>query len=129
MRGLTAVFLVIDFEQDNRFLLVKTLRRHFPGAIIQECEEAEPALMYLRNRSVTAVVTHRSSDTAPMELVRQLHDAEPTVPIVVVSGTESAESALAAGASAFLHYDDWPRIGEVMRLMLRAAKADAPASG
>lgn len=115
----TPVFLVIDFNHDSRFLLVKTLRRKFPQATIEECDEADPAIAYLQSRSVTAVITHRSIDTPGLDLVRQLHEVEPGVPIVMVSGIERAEAALAAGATAFLHYDEWLRIGTVVDTLLK----------
>lgn len=120
-------FLVIDFNHDSRFLLVKTLRRKFPHATIRECDEAEPALAYLQAQPVSAVITHRSFDTAGLELVRQLHEVEPLVPIVMVSGVERAEAALAAGASMFLHYDEWLRIGTVVERLLASTPAGMPA--
>lgn len=121
------VFLVIDFNHDSRFLLVKTLRRKFPDATIQECDEAEPALAYLQNQSVSVVITHRSFDTPGLELVRQLHEVDPSVPIVMVSGVERAEAAIAAGASMFLHYDEWLRIGTIVEQLLASAPAGMPA--
>ena len=136
MSASTPVFLVIDFNHDSRFLLVKTLRRKFPLALIQECDEAEPALAYLQNRAVTAVVTHRSIDTPGLDLVRMLHETDPMVPIVMVSGIERAEAARAAGASAFLHYDEWLRIGTLVDTLLQthaggtvAGAPMAPADG
>lgn len=128
MSEMSPVFLVIDFNHDSRFLLVKTLRRKFPQAMIQECDEADSALEFVRSRAVSAVITHRSFDTPGLELVRQLREVEPTIPIVMVSGVERSEAAMAAGATAFLHYDEWLRIGTIVEGLL-ASHAGAALSG
>lgn len=117
-------FLVIDYNHDSRFLLVKTLMRKFPAAVIRECDEAAEALDILRADNIAAVVTHRTFDTPGLELVRRLHETSPGVPIIMVSGMERAEAACAAGAAAFLHYDEWLRIGSLVEELLAARHGD-----
>lgn len=117
-------FLIIDFHPESRYLLVKTLLRKFPGATIHESDDADQAVELTRALDLRAVVTHRTFEIAGAELVRLLREADPEVPIVMVSGIDRAEEALAAGANAFLHYDEWLRVGSVVETVI----ADAPRS-
>ena len=113
-------FLVVDFHAESRFLLVKTLLRKFPGATIHECDDADHATEILRRNSVTAVITHRTFEIAGIDLVRRFRDIDGVVPIVMVSGIDREQAALAAGASSFLPYDEWLRIGTVVEKHLAA---------
>lgn len=112
-------FVVVDFNHDSRFLLVKTLRRKFASAVIQECDDAEKAIEIARAVNLAAIITHRTYDMLGAELVRRLRDADPRVPIVMVSGIDRESEALAAGANCFLHYDEWLRIGSVVEQHMR----------
>ena len=116
-------FLVVDFHAESRYLLVKTLLRKYPGAIIRECEEAVMAVQIARTQRLAAVVTHRTFDTPGVELVRQLRAVDPDVPIVMVSGIDRAASAVEAGATSFLNYDEWLRIGTIVEQHLAAHDA------
>lgn len=107
-------FLVIDENTDSRFLLVKTLLRKFPSALLQECHDADTAIATARSDKLTAIVAHRTYDYDGVTLVALLRRANPTVPIVMVSGIDRTPQALAAGANAFLSYDEWLRIGSVV---------------
>lgn len=120
-------FVVIDYHAESRYLLVKTLRRKFPQAIVHESEDAEKAIEIARAVNLAAIITHRTFEMEGVELVRRLRDADPKVPIIMVSGIDRSSAALAAGASAFLHYDEWLRIGSVVEAHLRAPNA-TPAS-
>jgi CheY-like chemotaxis protein len=120
-------FVVIDYHAESRYLLVKTLRRKFPGAIIHESEDAEKAIEIARAVNLAAIVTHRTFEMEGVELVRRLRDADPKVPIIMVSGIDRATVAKAAGATSFLHYDEWLRIGSVVESHLRPA-GETPAS-
>ena len=120
-------FVVIDYHAESRYLLVKTLRRKFPQAVVHETEDAEKAIEIARAVNLAAIITHRTFEMAGAELVRRLRDADPKVPIIMVSGIDRSAAARAAGASAFLHYDEWLCIGSVVEAHLRASGA-APAS-
>jgi DNA-binding NarL/FixJ family response regulator len=120
-------FVVIDFHAESRYLLVKTLRRKFPRAIIHESEDAEKAIEIARAVNLAAIVTHRTFDMEGVELVRRLRDADPKVPIIMVSGIDRAAAAKTAGANSFLHYDEWLRVGSVVEAHLRPA-GEIPAS-
>ncbi len=108
------VFLVVDFQRESRYLLVKTLSRKFPHATIHECEDARQALQLARSLHLACIVTHRTFETAGIDLVRQLRDADPSVPIVMVSGRDRERAAVHAGATSFLGYDEWLRIGTIV---------------
>ena len=111
-------FLVIDHNRDSRFLLVTCVQRKFPGAAIQEAEEGESALEMARRRDLAAIVTHRTREYFGTELVAKLREANPDVPIVMVSGIERTIPALKAGADRFLLYDEWLRIGSMVKDLL-----------
>ena len=98
---------------------MKTLRRKFPEALVHETEDAEKAIEIARAVDLAAIVTHRTFEMTGIELVRRLRDADPKVPIIMVSGIDREEAALVAGANAFLHYDQWLRIGSVVEAHLR----------
>jgi DNA-binding NarL/FixJ family response regulator len=107
-------FLVIDVNSDSRFLLVKTLLRKFPHSVIDECQDADAAIAAAGSAPLDAIVTHRSLDIDGITLVRLLRAANPTVPIVMVSGSDRSREAVEAGANRFLSYDEWLRIGTVV---------------
>lgn len=112
-------FLVIDDNADSRFLLVKTLLRKFPSAVIQECQEAGCAIESARHEGLAAIVTHRSTEIPGLKLVPLLREANPLVPIIMVSGANRRVEAIAAGADEFLLYDEWLRIGTVVAGLIR----------
>ncbi len=124
----TPTFLVIDDNADSRFLLVKTLMRKFPSAVIQECQSAESAVERAAHRNLTAVITHRSTELGGIALLRQLRSANSSVPIVMVSSIDRRDAALAAGATGFLLYDEWLRIGTVVSALIMSRPSEASAS-
>ena len=112
------IFLVIDHHRDSRFLLVTCLQRKFPGALIAEAEDGEAAIELARRRDLAAIVTHRTSEYFGTELVTKLRAMNAEVPIVMVSGIERTAPALSAGADRFLLYDEWLRIGSIVKELL-----------
>lgn len=122
-------FLVVDDNADSRFLLVKTLMRKFPRALLQECRSGEAALATANSDKLTAIVAHRGYEEAGLPLVRRLRDAAPQVPIVMVSGVDRSQEALAAGADAFLHYDEWLRVGTVVAEAIEAKTRQSSKAG
>lgn len=119
-------FLVIDDNADSRFLLVKTLLRKFPSAVIHECQSSATALGMAKTTDLNAIISHRTTETAGISLLRELRQINPTVPMVMVSGVDRRELALAAGADRFLLYDEWLRIGTVVEELM-AEKANTMA--
>ena len=111
--------LVVEEDNDRRFLLVKTLLRKFPGAAVHECRDAEQALGIARSDQLAAIVTHRTAEMFGVDLVRAFRAINREVPIVMLSSIDREEAALEAGANAFLLYDEWLRIGTVVEGVLQ----------
>ena len=111
-------FLVIDHHPDSRFLLVKCLLRKFPDAVIEEAEDGDPAIEFARTHDLSTIVTHRTREYFGTELVQKIREVNKTVPIVMVSGIERTAPALAAGADRFMLYDEWLRIGTLVKELL-----------
>jgi hypothetical protein len=88
-----------------------------------ECQSSEKAVAILSREKPHAVVAHRTQETDGQTLIRALRAVDPAVPIVMVSGIDRREAARLAGANAFLHYDEWLRIGTVVSDLLRTATA------
>ncbi len=121
-------FLIVDDNSDSRFLLVKTLLRKFPQAILQETQDGESSVALVRSQSLGAVVVHRAAEMDGLTLIRLLRQADPAVPIVMVSGIDRTKSAVEAGATTFLSYEAWLRIGTVVAELVSARSApQAPA--
>jgi DNA-binding NarL/FixJ family response regulator len=118
-------FLVIDDNSDSRFLLVKTLERKFTGAIVHECQQSEMALHKIKNADLAAIICHRTTETPGIELLHEIRALRPTLPLVMVSGIDRRQQALAAGADRFLLYDEWLRIGTVVEEVI-AERSAAP---
>lgn len=121
-------FLVVDDVAENRYLVAKTLLRQFAGSLVEECEESTPAMVAAQFDRLTAIVVHRAADVDGLTLIAMLRQVNPTVPIVMVSGRESCPGAIEAGATAFLNYDGWLRIGTVVEETIAAEQAAAAPS-
>jgi CheY-like chemotaxis protein len=116
-------FLVVDDNADSRFLLVKTLQRKFPNAIIREEQESEPAVRIAARGDIAAIVAHRAADLDGISMIRALRAANPEVIILMVSGLDRTESAIRAGATCFLNYDEWLRVGSLVTDLLSRSQA------
>ncbi len=119
--------IVIDHNTDSGVLLVRSLFRKFPSAVIQLCKESGTALQVAATERLDAVVLHRTEDDDAVTLVRSLRKIDSAVPIIVVSGIDRSEQVLAAGATGFLNYDKWLMIGQVVANALDPMPAPAPA--
>lgn len=119
----SARFLVVDHNKESRFLLVKCLQRKFPQARIIEAEEGDAAIEVARTRPLAVIVTHRTREYFGTELVEKLRRVNESVPIVMVSGIERSGPALAAGANRFMLYDEWLRIGTIVKELLEPGRA------
>lgn len=116
-------FLVVDHHKDSRFLLVKCLLRKFPQAFIQEAEEGDRAIEIAREEPFAAIITHRTREYFGTELVAKFREVNDEVPIVMVSGIERTIPALAAGADRFMLYDEWLRIGTIVKELLEQGRS------
>lgn len=123
-------FLIVDDNADSRFLLAKTLQRKFPSAIILESQTSDGAVALLSSERPDLVLAHRTFENDGTTLIRLLRVIHPDVPIVMVSGIDRRQTAAAAGATAFLHYDEWLRIGTVVAEVLdRPSRPGTPGNG
>ena len=111
-------FLVVDHHRESRYLLVKCLLRKFPQAHILEAEEGDDAIELARATDLDVIVTHRTREYFGTELVTKFREVNDRVLIVMVSGIERTAPALAAGANRFMLYDEWLRIGTLVKELL-----------
>ena len=118
-------FLIIDDNSDGRALLTKTLMRKFPKAILHECQDADSAIEFVRRNKVEAIIVHRVWDVDGPTLIRSLRAADADVPIVAVSGMDRSKAAIAAGASRFMDYDEWLRIGTIVEELIGSKRETA----
>ncbi len=118
-------FLVVDADDDGRVLLVRTLLRIFPQAAIVECQDFQTAVNLVRVNTYDAVVAHRAIGAGPETLIRAIRQENSEVPILAVSGLDRTSEMLAAGATRFLNYDEWLRVGTIVSDLL-APQSIAP---
>lgn len=120
-------FLIIDDNPDGRFLIAKTLLRKFPNSVIVESQSAESAFRALETQRPSLIVSHRTFEFDGIALIQELRSRAPRVPIIMASGIDRREAALAAGADAFLTYDEWLMVGNhVARLLTDRATKKSP---
>lgn len=103
--------------------MVKSLLRKFPHAVIEEVEDGDPAIEMARTHELSAIITHRTREYFGTELVEKFRQVNEHVPIVMVSGIERTAPALAAGADRFMLYDEWLRIGTLVKDLLARGRA------
>jgi DNA-binding response OmpR family regulator len=123
MIPLVPKFLIVDDVAENRFLVVKTLLRKFPRAIIQECEHSVPAISAAKSDRLTAILVHRTDDLDGVALITQLRRVHAEVPIIMLSGRDECPEAITAGANLFLNYEAWLRIGTIVEQVIMKASA------
>lgn len=112
-------FLVVDDNDEHRFLLVKTLLRKFPSAVIHETSEGSRALALAETDTHAGIVVHRTADMTGAELVQALRALKPEAIVVMVSGFDRSREAQTAGATGFLLYDEWLRVGVLMASLIQ----------
>lgn len=126
-------FLIIDDNADGRFLIAKTLLRKFPNSVIVESQTAESAFRALEMQRPSLIVSHRTFEFDGIGLIHELRSRAPGVPIIMASGIDRRDAALAAGADAFLTYDEWLMVGNRVAQLLteKAARKSraAPVDG
>ena len=116
-------FLIVEHNPEGQFLLSKTLKRKFPDAVLHASHDADAAMEILKKVKVDAIIVHRAADMDGVRLTKALREAMPQGLIVMVSGYDRAKEAAAAGATLFLSYDEWLRVGTVVADELIKAKA------
>lgn len=111
-------FLLVDADTLGRFLILKTLLRHYPEAAVQECQDLETSLELVRSLPAdghrTVVIAHRTVQADGKNLVTALRAAHPSVPIVWTAEPASENQAETVGATRFLDRNAWLMIGKVV---------------
>jgi CheY-like chemotaxis protein len=116
--------LIVDDNAENRFLLTKTLARCYPAALLIECSDPDAAIEIMGREKIDVVIAHRAGMALGAELIQILRQAQPEMPIVMVSGIDRSEEAARFGANRFLLYDQWLMIGKVVGELLDSMGAE-----
>lgn len=114
-------FLIVEDSTEGQYLLSRTLKRKFPDAAISTCEDADEALAIANRHVPNAVIVHRAADADGVAITRQLREQHPALVIIMVSGRDQSREAQAAGATRFLSYEEWLRIGTIVADELKSA--------
>lgn len=95
--------VVVDDDQNARFLLRYLINRQYPNATISEAEDGEAALKLYDQTSNLFVVDYRMPRLDGLEVTRRLREKSLALPIIVISSVQiSEEEAFAAGANSFV---------------------------
>lgn len=113
-------FLVVDCLEDNRLIVVQSLRRANDGAVVLEAETEEEAVALAKTASLAAVVVHRALGLDNGETVKAIRAVNASVPILLVSGSNREAVAKESGANRFHPYDRWQEISAVVRSLVLA---------
>lgn len=112
-------FLIIDDNRDERSLLSRALVGHYPAAPAQEYRDFESAREVLAGlvseEDQTVVLVHRTQKMEGADLVRCIRKANSRIPIIALGEARAAEEVLAAGATRFLPYEAWLRLGRLVK--------------
>ena len=93
------------------------------GSGSQTCRDSEAAVDVARTPQLDAIIAHRSAVLDELPLVESLR-AVTSAPIVLISGSHYEHAALAAGASQYLHHDQWLLIGTRVGELIGARLVD-----
>jgi DNA-binding NtrC family response regulator len=114
--------LVVDDEELYRRALERILVRC--GHAVSAAQDAADAMRVVTSEPVDLVLCDvRMPGISGLELVRQIHDVEPDLPCIVMTGYDSVESsvdALRAGAFWYLHKPFDGSLDVVRRLVEQA---------
>jgi ActR/RegA family two-component response regulator len=115
-------FLLIDDNPDGLALLSRSLHRKFSRALILEAADITTALHAAKTENPTVIIVHRVGEHAGTEVVAMVRKANPSAPLLAVSGYDRTQQFLAAGATRFLNYDQWLLVGSVVEELMGNAR-------
>jgi hypothetical protein len=118
-------FLVIDGNPRSRLLVVATLARNFPRAVITEASTITDAFPGTDIAQMDAVIGFFKDTVDACAFVHGVRGRDTHVPIVVMSEEDCAAAVLAAGATHFLSCDEWLLIGTTLTDVLNRTHRDA----
>ncbi|HWA29435.1 MAG TPA: hypothetical protein VG734_27540 [Lacunisphaera sp.] len=112
-------FIIIDDNRDGCFVLSRALFRHYPAATLHEFRDFESARASLASLppegGPAVVLLHRIANIGAADLVRAVRTIHERVPIVALGDPASGPQVLAAGATRFLDYEAWLRLGTLVK--------------
>ena len=116
--------VVVDDEEQKRFLLVRMLQLEFSTPHIVEFNTGAAAIEYLQANAVDAVVTNfKMEPVNGIELSRWVRTQRPKLPVVMVTSSAGiAQSAKDAGASRVLDFWDYRQVGAAVRELLEQSR-------
>jgi hypothetical protein len=106
--------VVIDDDLNGGFLLVRSLFRRFPRAVVQLCRGTKAVRDVLGMEAIDAIVVHRAHQRDAVSLIRRIREVKPTVAIISVSSSDRSKQVLAAGATAYVDYRHWLLLGDAV---------------
>ena len=115
---MTPSMLVIDSFEEMRLLVVRTLRRVFPDAVITEAHDFEEAIRLTSDTAYDAIVVHRAIGADAKTIIELIRRDNGVVPIIAVSSMDRTDEVLSAGATAFLNFEEWLRVGTLVADLL-----------
>jgi len=124
--GMKKIFIVED-QEDVRFIYANTIAKRFTDVVVAgEAATGEDALITIPDVKPDLIIVDVSLPGMDgIELVRQLHEKDPYLKILVMTGYERdllQESAIAAGAEDILEKGNLPamvrRIAEILNVEL-----------
>jgi hypothetical protein len=111
-------FLVVGHSRDNAVLIIRALSRKFPLCDIVQLNKTSEAIGLLSTKHVDAIVVHRAVVSDTVETVSVLRTIS-RAPIIALSGADRRNAILAAGATAYLNFDEWMLLGSIVANALR----------
>ncbi|MEO8706583.1 MAG: sigma-54 dependent transcriptional regulator, partial [Kofleriaceae bacterium] len=112
--------LVVDDDVDTAMLLRDSLRRR--GLDVQDVHSAEEALARLRARTVDVVVSDvRMPGMSGIDLAAQLREEFPKVPVIMVTGWGSLDTAIGAIRAGAFDFIAKPVDGDTLALAVSRA--------
>lgn len=117
--------LVVDDDEVFRARLARAFRER--GFAVREARDGDEALALAREESPElAVVDLRMPGAGGLDVVRGLHEIDPTTRVVVLTGYGSIATAVEAMRLGAVHYVAKP--ADADDLLAAFARADAPAA-
>jgi DNA-binding NarL/FixJ family response regulator len=110
---------MVEQAPPRESLLSQTLARKFPRATIHCSADPAECLKIGAELPLDAIIVHRAIGITSEEMVRKLRQALPATPIIMVSVSDRKGSALSAGATQFLLYEEWLMLGQVVTSVLK----------
>jgi len=109
---------MVDRNPRSRLLVAATITRYFPEAVIVEV--GDDIADALREAVLAQVVVGIFSNALTARIFASLvRETNERVPILILSDTNCKAEVIEAGATEFLHTDEWLLTGSVLEGLLK----------